>query len=180
VPTLPGSQSSGQRARLCPLEQQRTLALVLRQAGGPFEFGLRFRVPAQLRQQVAAHAGQQVVGAQRGHVQQGVGEGQARLRTIRHAQRDGAVQFHDGGGHQLGQCIVQGGDAGPVRRFRRQRPRVAGGDGGLQRIRPEGTEAAGALQRREAAADQQPVPARAVLVHQQDGRAVRSRAGALA
>ena len=59
------------------------------------------------------------------------------------------------------------------------RPRVAGGDGGLQHVRPRGprrpAERLGPRQRRKPAPDQEPVPARAVLVEQQDRLAVAGR-----
>ena len=58
----------------------------------------------------------------------------------------------------------------------RARPRVAGGDRGLQRVGAErAAERLGAVQRRQAAADQQPVPAAAVLVEQQHRLARRAR-----
>ena len=55
---------------------------------------------------------------------------------------------------------------------------MAGGDGGLQRVGPERPAALraqglGTLQRQQAAADQQPVPAAAVLLHQQHRSALR-------
>ena len=61
------------------------------------------------------------------------------------------------------------------------RPRVAGGDRGLQRVGAEAAaEPLGALERGEPAADQQLVPARAVLVEQQHRLAARARARAQA
>ena len=60
------------------------------------------------------------------------------------------------------------------------RARMAGGDAGLQRVGPErvaAQPALGALQRRQAAADQQVVPARAVLVAQQHRAALGVDAG---
>jgi hypothetical protein len=60
-----------------------------------------------------------------------------------------------------------------------ERARVARRDRGLQRVRPQrSAERFGARQRGEAAADEELVPARAVLVEQQDGLALAStRAG---
>ena len=56
-------------------------------------------------------------------------------------------------------------------------PRVAGGDRGLQGVRARRPpERLGALERREAAADQQLIPARAVLIEQQDRLARRADA----
>ena len=79
-----------------------------------------------------------------------------------------------GDGATLGQRVVERRDARPVGLLGRARPRVAGGDRGLQRVRPErAAERLGALERREAAADEQLVPARAVLIEQQDRLARR-------
>ena len=60
---------------------------------------------------------------------------------------------------------------------RRQRAGMAGGDGGLQRVRAvRAAERLGAVERGQAAADEQLVPARAVLVEQQH-RLARPGAG---
>ena len=61
------------------------------------------------------------------------------------------------------------------------RPRVAGGDRGLERVRAEAPgEGLGAVEGREAAPDQQAVPAAAVLVEQQDRLARGAHPGAQA
>jgi hypothetical protein len=73
----------------------------------------------------------------------------------------------EGAMHQRG---VQRSDARPVRLSRAGRPRVAGGDGRLQGIgAAQAAEPLGSLQRREAATDEERVPARAILVQQQHG-----------
>ncbi|MNT53335.1 hypothetical protein D3C72_1904190 [compost metagenome] len=62
----------------------------------------------------------------------------------------------------------------PVRVFGGARPRVAGGQFGLQRIgAARSAQRIRARQRRQPAADQQGIPAAAVLVHQQDRPALR-------
>ena len=61
----------------------------------------------------------------------------------------------------------------------RARAGVAGGDRGLQRVGAAGAaERLGALERGEAAADEQLIPARAVLIEQQDRLARRADARA--
>ena len=56
------------------------------------------------------------------------------------------------------------------------RARVAGGDRRLQRVRAQrAAQSLGALERREAAPDEQLIPARAVLIEQQDRLARRAR-----
>src|SRR5262249_36938606 len=56
-----------------------------------------------------------------------------------------------------------------VRLRRRARPRVTGGDRGLQGIRAErAAERLGPLERRQATTDEELIPARAVLIEQQD------------
>jgi len=69
--------------------------------------------------------------------------------------------------------------AGPVGRVRRRRSRVARGDRGLKRIRSWRAvrEDLGALERFQPETDQEPVPARAILIEQQDrlSRRVRAR-----
>ena len=74
-----------------------------------------------------------------------------------------------GDGVSSDERVVERGDARPVRLRGRARPGVAGGDGGLQRVGARrAAQRLGARQRGQAAADQELVPAPAVLVEQQD------------
>src|SRR5437773_5511505 len=96
----------------------------------------------------------------------------------RHAVRDSAIEFYDGGRGELRERIVEGRDAGPVRLLGRRRARVTGGDRRLQCVWAKGTaERLGALQRRETTPDEQVVPARAILIEQQNGRSGRTDSG---
>src|SRR4051794_10633959 len=55
---------------------------------------------------------------------------------------------------------------------------MAGGDGGLQRVRASGaSERLGPLKRLEASTDEEVVPSRAVLVEQEDGLSRRAGPG---
>src|SRR5947208_16701567 len=88
----------------------------------------------------------------------------------RHAVRDSAIEFYDGGRGELRERIVEGRDAGPVRLLGRRRARVTGGDRRLQRVGAEGpAELLGPLQRREPATHQEVIPARTVLIQQENG-----------
>ena len=74
-----------------------------------------------------------------------------------------------GDGMTVAQRVVERRDPLPVRVLRRARPGVAGGERGLQRVGPVGAaQRLGACQGGEAAADQQLVPAGAVLLGQRE------------
>ena len=67
-----------------------------------------------LLQQVAAHARQQVVVAQRRVAGQRVDQRQAGGRAEQHRQRHGAVEFHDRRRRELRERAVEADDRGPV------------------------------------------------------------------
>lgn len=124
---------------------------------------------AELEEKVAAHAGQKVVGLEGRLRGERVDELETGCRTEGHGERDRTIQLDDRGRHELGQSVVERGDALPVCFCRSARASVTRGDGGLERIRAEGTpEFFGALQRRETATDEDVIPARAVLIEEQD------------
>src|SRR5262249_56371853 len=82
---------------------------------------------------------------------------------------------------ERGERVVERGDALPVRLRRGPRPRVAGGNRGLQAVRAErAAELLGSRQRGEAAADEELVPAGPVLIQEEDRLARRTDAGAQA
>jgi hypothetical protein len=164
-----------------PRQQQGAFALVLRQAGGALELGPRLGVAAQPGQQVAAHAGQQVVVAQQparpaaGRPAPGPPPGR---RPCPAPPRDSARRWARAaagtGRRTARRCAPsRSRSGGPGRARGRRRSRPAG-------RRAPGCPACGAVQRGQPAPDQQPVPAAAVLVQQQHRFAVRPRAGALA
>src|SRR5438034_7508466 len=79
---------------------------------------------------------------------------ETRRRTECHGIGDRPIHLYDRGLRELGERIVERRDARPVRLFRDVRARVASGDRGLQRIRPQCTaQLLGALECRETATD---------------------------
>src|SRR2546427_13235187 len=106
---------------------------------------------------------------------------ETRRRTECHGVGDRPIHLYDRGLRELGERIVERRDARPVRLFRGARARVTGGDRGLERVGTEGAgELLGTLQRREPAAHEELVPARAILIGQQDGLTPRPDARAQA
>jgi hypothetical protein len=83
-----------------------------------------------------------------------------------------------GGGADLSRAVVERGDADPVGVLGSAGSRMAGGDRGLQGVRPGGpAKLVNAVEGCESAADEEVVPAGAVLVHEEHGLAARSGAG---
>src|SRR5690606_39191162 len=136
-------------------------------------------VAAELGEEVGAGGGEEVVVLEGGVVRELVEQLEAFGGAEGHGDGDGAVQLDDGGAGELGQRIVEGDDAAPVRLVRGAGARVAGRNGSLQRVRAERTRERDSLvERSEATADEQLVPAGAVLLEQEDGVAVGVDAGA--
>jgi hypothetical protein len=84
---LPRRSRPGDRAR----QQQLALGAVLAQVRRAHELGARLVSPAEADEQVAAHARQQVIAAQRGVPGERLDQLQPGLRAERHRHRDGAV-----------------------------------------------------------------------------------------
>ena len=101
-----------------------------------------------------------------------VERGQSGRRTLGQTDRHCAVQLDDRRRRHGGQRGVEADDPRPVGRLPGCRPSVAGGDGRLQSIGPGGVERTGALEAGQAARDARAVPARAVLLGEQDELAV--------
>src|SRR6266516_1739541 len=140
-------------------EEQGALAFVVGERCSTLELLTCLVQAAELGQEVAADAWQEVVTLQRRVRGERVDELQARGRAERHRERDRAVQLHDGGWRELGERLVERRDARPVRLLGGPCPPVTGGDRGLQRIRAErAPEGLGPLQRGQTAADEQLVP----------------------
>src|SRR5207247_2393491 len=75
------------------------------------------------------------------------------------------IEVHDGRRQQLREPVVQRYDARPIRLLRCGGSRVAGGDRGLKRVRAiPATGRHRALQRRQPPADEQVIPATAILL----------------
>ena len=93
------------------------------------------------------------------------------------ASGDGAIELDDRRGLALCERCVERGNALPVGLFAGARPRMAGGDGGLQGVGAgRGAELLGTIECSKAAANEQLIPAAAVLIEQQDGLARRAEA----
>ncbi len=88
-----------------------------------------------------------------------------------HCHGHGAVEFYDRGVGEGRQAVVQRDDPGPVGHPDARRSRVAGGDRGLQGVRPQrAAELLGPPQPGQATLHEQMVPARAVMVGEQTQR----------
>src|SRR5262249_46793946 len=151
---------------------QSPLALVASQRCRAFELGARLLVAAELDQEIAAHARQQMVVLECRLLADRIDEAQARFRAERERERYRAVEIDDRGGRELSKRAVKPDDPEPVGLVCRARPRMAGGNRGLQGVgakrRPTGARRRlGVIQRSEAAADEQLIPARTVLLEQQ-------------
>ena len=158
--------------------EQVALARVPGQRRGALE--LRARLVAarpSLCEQVAADARQQVVAlrapARRAARRRAPGRPPGRTPSPTATAR---LSSTTGDGASCGERVVERGDPRPVGLRRRARPRVAGGDRGLQRVRAERRRPAPRARSSAASPrpDQQPVPARAVLVEQQHRLARRA------
>src|SRR6266581_7038516 len=155
--------------RASAIEEELALARVARERGRAFELRAPLVQAAELDEEVAAHSRQKVVGLESRIGGERIDERQPLRRAERHRHRDRAIQLDDGGGRELGERIVERRDARPVRLRRGARARVADGDRRLECIRTEpAAEPLGALERRETAAHEQMIPARAVLIEQED------------
>jgi hypothetical protein len=134
-------------------------------------------------EQVAPDRGQQRVAAQGRVVRDRVDDAQRDRGPVRHRDRDRAVELDHRGRVELAEGLVEADDAEPVGVVGGDRAGVAGGQLGLQDVRP-GPPAPAALrarrrrrQRGQAVRDQQPVPAAAVLLEQRDRDAAGPGAG---
>src|SRR5439155_512472 len=163
------------------LDEQLTLAGVAGERGRALELRASFAEAAELLEEVPAHARQEVVALERRLRPQPVHELEARGGTESHRDRHRTIQLHDGGWRELGERIVERRDARPVRLRGGTRSRVAGGDRGLQRVRAErAAELLGPLECGETTMDEDVIPARAVLIEEQDGLSRRADARARA
>ena len=95
---------------------------------------------------------------------------EARFGPEGHAVGDCAIEIDYGRGRHDAQPVIERGDARPVGLGGLARAGVAGGEGGLQHIGAVAAQRFGAGQRIEAPADQQMVPARAILLRSPGAR----------
>jgi hypothetical protein len=146
-------------------EEEFALAGVAGEGSGASEFGLGFGEAAEFEEEVAADAGQEMVRLERGLGGECVQEFEARGGTEGHGEGDGAIQFYDGRGREVGERLVERHNARPVGFFGSTRSRVARGDGGLERVWAGcAVEFFGAVERGETAVDEELIPAGAVLL----------------
>ena len=143
----------------------------MRECGRAFEFGAGLIEPAELLKQVATHARQQMIGLQRGLSHQRIDDFEPGLRTEQHCERHCAIEVDDRRRGNLGKRPIKSDDTCPVRFLSPWRTRVTGRDGRLQRVRTwhalgRAGQRFGACERGETAADEQVIPARAVLIEQ--------------
>ena len=145
--------------------QELAFPHVLGQRRSTFELVARLLRPAELPQEVAADGRQQVVRLERGLGHERVHKFEACSRTERHPHCDRPVQLDDRRRRELRDRIVKRHDARPIRLRRRRRPSVAGGDRRLQGVGTQGApEPLSALERLQAAANEQAIPARSILI----------------
>src|ERR671925_599214 len=133
--------------------------------GGALELGARLLGTTEFLEQIAPHRGQLMVVTQRWLGAKRLDQLECRLRAESHSDGDRTVQLDDWRRYELGERVVERDDALPIRVTGVAGARVAGGDRGLERVRPErAARALRALERGEPAADEHPIPAGAVLV----------------
>jgi len=96
---------------------------------------------------------------------QRIHEVKASFRTECHPQSDSTVQLHDRGRGNLGEGLVETGDAFPVRLLGGPGAGMTGGDRSLERIRTESpAKLIGPPERRQTALDEDPIPATSILI----------------
>jgi hypothetical protein len=118
-----------------------------------------------------------VVAGQRAARVHGVQQREAGFGALRHAHRHRPVQLHHRGRIDPAELTVDPGDHRPVSVGRLARAGVAGGDDGLQLVRPGPAGPQRALQDPLSLVDLGPVPAAAVLILQRDQIAAPVGAG---
>src|SRR5436309_3607874 len=158
------------RVRGGALEEQLPLPCVAGERCRALALRPCFVETAELRQEIAAHARQEVVAPEGLLRSERIDELEARSWTECHRDRDRTIQLDDGGGREPGERFVELCDARPVRFRRRTRSRVTGGDRGLERVRTlRAAERLGPLERHETTTDEDVIPPRPVLIEQQHG-----------
>src|SRR5579885_1736561 len=149
------------------VQEQGTVARVPRECGCALELGAGFVLAAKFQQQIRPDRGQQMVVLQRRFVYQRIGNLEPRRGSERHSDRYCPVEFDDRRGRDFGERVVERGNALPISLPGSRRPRVAGRDRGLQRVRAQRTaKALGALQRTQTAMNQELIPPRTILIEQ--------------
>ena len=120
------------RALAGPRQQQVALALGRRERGGAPQL-IRLGITAEAAQDVGAGRAEQVVAGEPRVAGDRVQRRQRGFGPIGVQDRDRAVELDDRRRRQLSERVVEGDDRLPVGLLERARPRVAGGDRGLDR-----------------------------------------------
>ena len=121
---------------------------------------------ARSLEQVRVSSMQGCVGRQRGGSQHRLQYRQSGLRTVRHANRDRAVDLDHRGWSATGQLAVEGGDLRPVGVAETRRLRMQRGDRGLELIGTRLAVRHRDLQHPDPFGDERVIPARPVLIGQ--------------
>ncbi len=151
---------------VCAGEEKGGFPHVAGELGRGLEFGAGLGQSAGPKQKVAPRRRQWRIIAQGGGVGNLVYQPQAHFGPECHAVGDRSIEIDHWRGHHCSQPVVERCDAGPVGIGRTARTRMTGCKRGLQRIGAIAPESFGAGQRLKASADQQLVPACAILLGQ--------------
>src|SRR3989442_13398317 len=120
------------------LEQQRALWGVARERGRALELRPGLAEAAELGEEVAPHARQEVIAREGGLGRERIDDLETSRRTEGHGVRHGAIQLHDGGGRELGQGIVERRNARPAGVLPAARPQWATTLARLEGVRARG------------------------------------------
>ena len=166
-----------QRAPGRARQEHLPFARVSGERRGPLELGARLLEAAELREQIAAHARQQVVAAQRRLVDEPSTSSSPAAGPNAMPTATARFSSTTGDGVELGERVVERGDPLPVGLAGRcGRAAWQAAIAACSPYGPSGAaERSARVERRQAAADQEPVPARAVLLDQQDRLPRRAR-----
>jgi len=95
------------------------LRSIVRERCGALEFPARSVVAREFEEQIAAHPREQMVGIERSFGAELIDEVEPDRRAVRHAERNGAVEFDRGRWDEFGKTVVPCGDPFPVCFLRR-------------------------------------------------------------
>jgi hypothetical protein len=145
------------------------------------ELGARLVEPAELPEQVPANARQKVIGLEHRFRSQRIDKFQTSLRPKQHRECHRTIELDDRRRRELGKFPVEPHDGRPVGLLRGARTRVASRDARLQQIGAGGTSQDFGLgrcpvNRGKAAADEELIPACAILIEQKHRLSARTYA----
>jgi hypothetical protein len=164
-------------ARPRPIQQQVSFTGVPSHRRGPCEFLSGFVQSAEFLQKISANAGEQVVVLQGGIISQRIDQLETGGGPRGHADGHRPIQLNYRRRFDATQFVVQSSDPRPVGVSRRNRSRMTSRNRSLNRIGPvRSAEPFGPLECGQATPDQQSIPARTILIEQQDGLAGRIHA----